>query len=78
MLDWPVLLVHLLVRREIGPLRERIRGTRAGLAEPPLRAPFELASVSFGEAFGRQAAQLRMRAAGSLPSHFDQSSSRVG
>jgi N-acetylglucosaminyl-diphospho-decaprenol L-rhamnosyltransferase len=72
-LDWPVLLVHLLVRRETGPLRERSRGTRAGLAKPPLRAPFELATVGFGEAFGRQVAQLRLRATGSLPSHFDQS-----
>jgi len=75
MMDWPVLLVHLLVRREVGPLRERIRGTRAGLAAPPLRAPLELATVSFGAALGRQAGQLRMRAAGSLPSHFDQSTS---
>jgi GT2 family glycosyltransferase len=77
-LDWPVLLVHLLVRRETGPLRERVRGTRAGLAKPALRAPLELATVSFAEAFGRQAAQLRMRATGSLPSHFDQSTSGAG
>jgi hypothetical protein len=37
-----------------------------------LRAPFELATVSFGEALGRQAGQLRLRASGSLPTHFDQ------
>ena len=73
LLDWPVLLVHLLVRRELGPLRERRRGTRAGLARPALRAPFELATVSFGEALGRQVGQLRLRASGSLPTHFDQS-----
>jgi len=73
LLDWPVLLVHLLVRRELGPLRERRRGTRAGLSRPALRAPFELATVSFGDALGRQAGQLRLRASGSLPTHFDQS-----
>jgi Glycosyl transferase family group 2 len=75
LLDWPVLLVHLLVRREAGPLRERTRGTRAGLAAPPLRAPFELATVGFAVALGRQVDQLRLRAGGSLPSHFDQSTS---
>jgi GT2 family glycosyltransferase len=72
-LDWPVLLVHLLVRRESAPLRERWRGTRAGLARPPLRAPLELATVSFAEALRRQADLLRLRATGSLPAHFDQS-----
>ena len=71
-LDWPVLLVHLVVRREIAPLRERWRGTRTGLARPPLRAPLELATVSFGEALGRQFGLLRLRATGSLPTHFDQ------
>jgi GT2 family glycosyltransferase len=70
LLDWPVLIVHLLVRREAGPLRERRRGMRAGLARPPLRAPFELATVSVREAFGRQLGLLRLRAAGELPSHF--------
>jgi N-acetylglucosaminyl-diphospho-decaprenol L-rhamnosyltransferase len=77
-LDWPVLAVHLLVRRELGPLRERLRGTRAGLARPPLRAPLELATVSFGAALRRQLALLRLRATGALPSHFDESSSRAG
>lgn len=77
-LDWPVLVVHLLVRRELGPLRERARGTRAGLARAPLRAPFELASVSFGEALRRQLDLLRLRATGALPSHFDESASRAG
>ena len=76
-LDWPVLVVHLLVRREAGPLRERWRGTRAGLRRPPLRAPLELAAVSFVEALSRQANLLRLRATGSLPSHFDESSSQV-
>jgi N-acetylglucosaminyl-diphospho-decaprenol L-rhamnosyltransferase len=72
-LDWPVLLVHLVVRRETAPLRERWRGTRTGLARPPLRAPLELATVSFGEALRRQLDLLRLRATGSLPTHFDQS-----
>lgn len=69
-LDWPVLLVHLLVRREAGPLRERTRGTVAGLRQPPLRPPLELAMVSFGEALGRQFGLLRLRATGGLPTHF--------
>jgi GT2 family glycosyltransferase len=72
-LDWPVLAVHLVVRREAGPIRERIRGTRAGRARPPLRAPLELATVSFAEALSRQANQLRLRFTGQLPSHFDES-----
>jgi N-acetylglucosaminyl-diphospho-decaprenol L-rhamnosyltransferase len=71
-LDWPVLAVHLVVRRESAPLRERWRGTRAGLAQPALRAPLELARVSFVEAFRRQVDLLRLRATGSLPSHFDE------
>jgi N-acetylglucosaminyl-diphospho-decaprenol L-rhamnosyltransferase len=71
-LDWPVLLVHLVVRRELGPLRERWRGTRAGLARPPLRAPLELATVSFRDALARQANLLRLRFTGALPSHFDE------
>ena len=70
-LDWPVLVVHLLVRRELGPLRERRRGTRAGLARPPLRAPLELATVRFSEALRRQLDLLRLRATGNLPTHFD-------
>jgi len=71
-LDWPVLVVHLLVRRELGPIRERRRGTRIGLARGPLHAPFELAGVSFLEALTRQLGLLRLRASGSLPSHFDE------
>jgi GT2 family glycosyltransferase len=69
-LDWPVLVVHLAVRRELGPIRERRRGTRLGLTRTPLRAPFELATVSVREALGRQFGLLRLRAAGDLPSHF--------
>jgi len=69
-LDWPVLAVHLLVRREIGPLRARAAGRRRGRAAGPLRAPLELATVGFLEALGRQAALLRLRAQGTLPEHF--------
>jgi N-acetylglucosaminyl-diphospho-decaprenol L-rhamnosyltransferase len=76
-LDWPVLVVHLLVRHEAGPLRERWRGTRTGLRRAPLRAPLELATVSFREALSRQANLLRLRATGALPTHFDESSSQV-
>jgi GT2 family glycosyltransferase len=76
-LDWPVLVVHLLVRREAAPLRERLRGRQAGLRRPPLRAPLELATVSFREALSRQANLLRLRATGALPSHFDESTPRV-
>lgn len=74
LLDWPVLVVHLVVRRETGPLRERWRGTREGRARPALRAPFELATVSIREALRRQAGLLQLRATGELPSHFSQSS----
>jgi N-acetylglucosaminyl-diphospho-decaprenol L-rhamnosyltransferase len=77
LLDWPVLLVHLVVRREAGPLRERRRGTRAGLARPPLRAPVELATVSVREAFRRQLDLIRLRATGGLPSHFADQTSRA-
>lgn len=76
-LDWPVLAVHLVFRGEAGPIRERRRGRREGLARPALRAPVELAQVPFTEAFGRQARQLSLRFAGRLPSHFDQSEARA-
>lgn len=78
LLDWPVLLVHLLLRREAAPIRERRRGTREGLAQEPLRAPFELATVSVAEALRRQADLVRLRATGALPTHFDQSEPGVG
>jgi hypothetical protein len=69
-LDWPVLLVHLVVRRELGPMRERARGLRAGRSRPALRPPLELANVSFAEALRRQAEILRLRFSGRLPNHF--------
>ena len=69
-LDWPVLAVHLLLRREAAPARARLQARARGLHEPGRRAPLELASVGFGEALGRQARQLRLRFAGGLPAHF--------
>jgi N-acetylglucosaminyl-diphospho-decaprenol L-rhamnosyltransferase len=69
-LDWPVLLVHLVARRELGPLKARWAGTRAGLTRPAERAPFELATVGFRAALGRQANVLRLRFGGGLPDHF--------
>lgn len=69
-LDWPVLLVHLVLRREVGPIRERLRGRAAGLRSEPRHAPLELATVSFREALARQARQLRLRLSGGLPEHF--------
>jgi GT2 family glycosyltransferase len=77
LLDWPVLLVHLVVRREAGPIRERRRGTRTGLARAPLRAPLELATVSVRTALRRQLDLLRLRATGDLPSHFSDQSGRA-
>jgi N-acetylglucosaminyl-diphospho-decaprenol L-rhamnosyltransferase len=76
-LDWPVLGVHLLFRRETGPIRERLRGRRVGLARPPLRPPVELAAVSFSEALARQAHQLTLRFSGRLPEHFRQTGDRA-
>jgi N-acetylglucosaminyl-diphospho-decaprenol L-rhamnosyltransferase len=69
-LDWPVLAVHLLARRELGPIRARLRGRRAGLAAPALRPPLELATVSFAQALRRQAGLLALRLTGRLPAHF--------
>jgi GT2 family glycosyltransferase len=69
-LDWPVLAVHLLARREIEPLRERLRGRARGLRSAAHRPPLELATVGFATALGRQAGQLRLRLTGGLPAHF--------
>jgi GT2 family glycosyltransferase len=77
-LDWPVLLVHLLLRREAAPLRARLAGRRAGLATAPERAPLELATVSFFTALARQAGMLRLRVSGGLPEHFNDDAPPTG
>lgn len=69
-LDWPVLLVHLVLRREAGPARERLRARSIGLRAPRRPAPLQLATVGFGTALRRQAELLRLRFAGALPAHF--------
>ncbi len=69
-LDWPVLVVHLLLRREAGPLRARLKGRRDGMAAPPQRAPLELATVSFHTAASRQLGLIGLRLTGTLPEHF--------
>ena len=69
-LDWPVLAIHLLLRREAAPVRARLRARAQGLRAPGRRAPLELASVGFGAALARQAQQLRLRLSGALPAHF--------
>ena len=69
-LDWPVLAVHLALRREAGPARERLRARSLGLRTPGRRAPLKLATVGFATALQRQANQLRLRFSGGLPAHF--------
>ncbi len=73
LLDLPALGVHLVVRREAGPLRERLRARGVGRGRPPERAPLELATVGFVTALRRQAAQLNLRLRGGLPAHFERS-----
>lgn len=70
LLDWPVLLVHLVVRREVGPIRSRFRGARAGSGQAGLRAPVELATVGLLAALQRQYGLLLLRLTGRLPKHF--------
>jgi len=70
LLDWPALAIHLVIRREAAPIRERLRARAAGLRSPEHRAPLELASVDFVTALRRQAGQLSLRFRGELPAHF--------
>ncbi len=69
-IDWPALLAHLVVRRELAPLRARARGIRAGRSRPALRAPTELATVSLREAIGKQWGFLGLRLIRKAPGHF--------
>jgi GT2 family glycosyltransferase len=76
-LDWPPLLIQLVSRRELAPLRARAAGRRDGLRATPLRAPLELASIRFRDAVGRQLAFHKLRLRGGLPKHFKDRVSRV-
>ena len=73
LLDWPALLVHALVRRELDPIRERRRGLRAGRTSADGRVPRNLATVPYRESLRRQLAAAALRARGELPSHFYES-----
>lgn len=71
LLDWPALLVHMLVRRELGPLRERLRGLREGRRSAGGGAPpTPLATVPYRESLRRQWRAVRLQLAGRLPAHF--------
>ena len=70
LLDWPELLVHLFVRREIAPIRERRRGLRLGRRNALATAPERFVTVPFREALRRQWLFLRLRLRGELPDHF--------
>lgn len=78
LIDWPALLVHLIVRREFEPLRARALGLRAGRARPALRAPRELATVSVLEAVARQWRFVALRLAGRAPRHFGETEGAAG
>ncbi|MDX6644511.1 MAG: hypothetical protein QOK40_238 [Miltoncostaeaceae bacterium] len=69
-LDWPALLVHLLVRREPAPLRARWRGGREGRARGFAPSAEHLATVPFREALARQASFLGLRLRRRLPAHL--------
>jgi GT2 family glycosyltransferase len=73
LLDWPTLLVHLLIRREVAPIRQRRHGLRAGRAHRAPPPPEHLATVTIREALARQTRFLRLRLRGRLPRHFYES-----
>jgi GT2 family glycosyltransferase len=70
LVDWPALGVHLAVRRELGPIRERWRGLARGNRRPGLRAPRALATVPLRTALSRQWSFLALRLRGRAPRHF--------
>jgi N-acetylglucosaminyl-diphospho-decaprenol L-rhamnosyltransferase len=72
LIDWPALATHALVRRELAPVRERLRGLVRGRARGALRAPTETATVSVAEAVSRQWRFLALRLRGTAPRHFYQ------
>jgi len=74
LLDWPPLLVHALVRRELDPVRERRRGLEEGGRNATSgRVPRGLATVPYRESLRRQLAAAGLRARGELPAHFYES-----
>ena len=70
LLDWPVLLVHAVFRRELGPIRERRRGLREGRRAVGSPVPESLATVPYRESLRRQWRAFRLRRRGELPAHF--------
>ena len=78
LLDWPALCTHLVARREIAPMRARLRGTRAGRSRPGLRAPTELATVTVREAVTRQWRFLGLRLTGRAPRYFAETEGAAG
>lgn len=70
LLDWPVLVVHLVARRELAPIRARAAGARAGERQRALRPPVELAGVGLLEGLRRQYGLILLRLTGRLPQHF--------
>lgn len=69
--DWPALAVHLLVRREAGPIRSRRAGGRAGRRHrDPRGAPPGVATVGLRETLRRQFGFLGRRLRGRLPAHY--------
>lgn len=73
LLDWPALAAHALARRELAPVRERLRGLRRGRSRPAIRAPLESATVPLREAAARQWRFLALRLGGRAPRHFYES-----
>jgi N-acetylglucosaminyl-diphospho-decaprenol L-rhamnosyltransferase len=71
LLDWPALLVHALVRRELDPIRERRRGLRKGRRNVlRMHAPSELATVTYSESLRRYAVAFWRARRRRLPAHF--------
>jgi N-acetylglucosaminyl-diphospho-decaprenol L-rhamnosyltransferase len=70
LLDWPTLLVHLVVRRELEPIRARRRGLRSGRSARVATRPPRLASITLRDAIRRQAQVLGLRVNRELPKHF--------
>ena len=70
LLDWPALLVHAVVRRELDPIRDRRRGIREGERNAIHGGVRGLATVPYRESLRRHLAAAGLRARGDLPAHF--------